>query len=116
MSYDGKKTLCIQRAIEDGYYEVEVDLPCLITVLTEANKPRYMQIKHLVEVFKREVEIWDYAKITPDESKIGLAGSPTKVKKSYTKGAKQAGKMIEPANAEEAAQLIVEKLKERFII
>lgn len=89
-----------------------MDLPCLITVLTEANKPRYMHVNHLVEVFKKEVEIWDFAKIQPDESQIGLAGSPTKVKKSYTKGVKQSGKIVQPANAEEAADLIVEKLKE----
>jgi electron transfer flavoprotein beta subunit len=116
LAYDGKKTLKIQRAIEDGYYELEVDTPCLITVLTEANRPRYMQVKHLVSVFNKEVELWNFDKIQPDESKIGLDGSPTKVKKSEIKSVSAAGKVVEPANAEEAAQIIVEKLQELFII
>ena len=44
-----------------------------------------------------------------------MKGSPTKVVKSFTKGAKAAGKVfaLEP---QESAELIVEKMKEKFII
>ncbi|NIZ46455.1 electron transfer flavoprotein subunit beta/FixA family protein [Entomospira nematocerorum] len=116
LHYDGKQTLQIQRLVEDGYYELEVDFPCLITVLAEANKPRYMHIHNLVDVFSREIEIWDFERIKPDVNQIGLTGSPTKVKKSYTKGVKQSGKIVEAANAEEAAEAIVTKLQELFMI
>ncbi|MDR4044047.1 MAG: electron transfer flavoprotein subunit beta, partial [Alistipes sp.] len=46
---------------------------------------------------------------------LGLNGSPTRVFKSFTKGAKSAGKVFELEPAE-AADLIVEKLQEKFII
>lgn len=116
VEFNGKDTLRVKRAIEDGYYLLEVQTPALLTVLAEANKPRYMHVAGIVEAFDREVEIWDTSKITIAEEKLGLKGSPTKVKKSFTKGAKQAGKLHEPHDAKEAARLIVDKLKEKFII
>ena len=45
----------------------------------------------------------------------GLKASPTQVKKIQTKGGKTAGKVFE-TDAREGARLIVEKLKEKFVI
>jgi electron transfer flavoprotein beta subunit len=112
---DEDKTLTIKRAVEDGYYLLQVKMPCLVTVLTEANKPRYMSVKGIVEAYDTDVEVWDTTNITVDLEKLGLKGSPTKVRKSFTKGAKQAGKVYE-LEPKEAAKLIVEKLKESFVI
>ena len=50
-----------------------------------------------------------------DETNIGLKGSPTRVKKSYTKGVKSAGKVYE-VDAKEGARIIVEALKEKYVI
>ncbi len=115
LEFGKDNVLKIKRAIEDGYYLVEVKAPCLLTVLSEANKPRYMHIRGIVEAFDKEVEIWTVDNITVDETKLGLDGSPTKVKKSFTKGAKQAGKVHE-VEPKVAADIIVDKLKEMFII
>ena len=65
--------------------------------------------------YGKEVEIWDASKIDVDESKLGLNGSPTRVFKSFTKGAKAAGQIYE-VDPQEAVNIIVEKLKEKFII
>lgn len=116
IEFDGVNTLKVKRVIEDGYYLLETTTPALITVLAEANKARYMHVGGIVEAFTREVEIWDTTKVSVDESKLGLKGSPTKVWKSFTKGAKQAGKLHEVNDAKEAARLIVDKLKEKFIV
>ncbi len=109
------KVFKIKRAVEDGYYLLEVKAPCLITVLSEANKPRYMSVGNIVDAFDREVEVWSTEEITVDLEKLGLNGSPTKVRKSFTKGAKQAGKIhdVEPMVA---AELVIDKLKEMFVI
>ena len=105
MQYDEKdNSLTIKRVVEDGYYLVNVQLPALVTVLTEANAPRYMRVKGIVEAFDREIETWTFDNIEINPEIIGLKGSPTKVKKSFTKVAKQ------------AVELIVEKLKEKFVI
>ena len=114
MQYDEKdNSLTIKRVVEDGYYLVNVQLPALVTVLTEANAPRYMRVKGIVEAFDREIETWTFDNIEINPEIIGLKGSPTKVKKSFTKGAKQAGKVFE-LDTKEAVELIVEKLKEKF--
>ena len=116
MKYDeADKSLTIKRVVEDGYYLLKVSTPALVTVLAEANQPRYMRVKGIVEAFDKPITTWGFADIDIDEKIIGLAGSPTKVKKSFTKGAKAAGEVFE-VEAKEAAQMILEKLKEKFVI
>lgn len=109
------ETFTIRKSTEEGYEMLEVTVPCVITVLATANKARYMSVQGIVESYHREVEVWNYGNISVDEQKLGLNGSPTRVFKSFTKGAKVAGKVFEVEPAE-AADLIVEKLKEKFII
>ena len=89
-----------------------LDLPQVTYV---ANKARYMSVRGIVEAYDREVEIWNFNNISVDEAKLGLNGSPTRVWKSFTKGAKAAGKVFEVEPAE-AVDVIIEKLKEKFII
>ena len=109
------KSFIIKRAIEDGYFLLELPTPGLITVLSEATKPRYMNVGAIVDVFERPIETWTSNDIEIDPAKIGLAGSPTKVNKSFTKGVKQPG-VLHEVDAKEAANIILEKLKEKFII
>lgn len=115
LEYDGHKLFTVKKSTEEGYQLVEVEAPCVVTVLATANKPRYMSVRGIVEAYDRQVEVWNYDNIRVDESKLGLNGSPTRVYKSFTKGAKAAGQIyeVEPA---EAADIIIDKLKEKFVI
>ena len=80
------------------------------------NMPRYMSVGGILDAYReKEIIKWSLNDIEIDTANIGLKGSPTKVKKSFTKGAKSAGKVYE-VEPKEAAKLIVEKLKEKFII
>lgn len=109
------RTLHVKKATEEGYQLLEAQLPCLLTVLSSANKPRYMSVQGIMETFDREIVRWGFEDVEVDETKIGLKGSPTRVAKSFTKGAKALGQLHE-VDAEEAAEIIVQKLKEKFII
>ena len=113
--FDGKKTLTVNKETEEGYQILQVDTPCVLTVLASAYSPRYMTVAGIVDAFEHEVEIWSADKIDVDEAKLGMKGSPTKVFKSFTKGTKQAGEQYE-VDAEEAVGIIISKLKEKFII
>lgn len=115
LKYDGSKSFTIKKSTEEGYQMVLVNAPCIITVLATANKARYMSVPGIVGAYSREVEVWNYSNITVDEQKLGLNGSPTRVFKSFTKGAKSAGKVFE-VDPSEAADIIISKLKEKFII
>jgi Electron transfer flavoprotein, beta subunit len=68
-----------------------------------------------MEAFDKEIECWGFDQITVDEKKIGLAGSPTRVAKSFAKGLKDAGQTFE-VEPNEAVELIINKLKEKYII
>lgn len=108
--------IIVKRIFEDGYHRIHAKFPCLITTLKELNEPRYMRVSGIYDAFRtQEVEIWNVSNITVDPANLGLKGSPTKVKKSFTKGAKSAGKLFQ-VDHKEAAQIIVEKLKEKFIL
>ena len=115
LKYDGKKTFTVKRSVEEGYQILEVDSPCLVTVLSTANKARYMTVKGIVEAFDKQVEVWGFENIDVEEAKLGLKGSPTKVKKAFTKGVKSAGEIYE-VDAEDSVGIIISKLKEKFII
>lgn len=108
-------TFTIKKALEDGYQILEVDSPCLVTVLNSANFPRYMSVKGIMDAFDKEIEVWGVDKIDIDEEKLGLKGSPTKVKKAFTKGIKASGEVYQ-VETQEAIGIIISKLKEKFII
>ena len=111
----GGKTLRVNKETEEGMQILEAQMPCLLTVLSSAVKPRYMSAPGIVQAYNKQVEVWGADKIDVDESKLGLKGSPTKVLKAFTKGLKAPGEIFE-VDAEEAVGLIVSRLKEKFII
>ena len=112
----GDNAIIVKRAFEDGYHKIKVKTPCLITTLKEMNESRYMKISGIYDAYKEDkVEIWSVNDIEVDHSNLGLKGSPTKVKKSFTKGVKTAGKVFD-VEPKEAAKIIIDKLKEKYII
>ena len=115
LTFDGNKTFTVKKSMEDGYQMVQVDTPCVFTALASGVKPRYMSVRGIVEAYNHPIETWTYNDITVDDQKIGLNGSPTRVFKSFTKGVKAAGHIYEVDPAE-AVDIIISKLKEKFII
>lgn len=114
-----ESTLRIQRQFEDRYHIIEVKTPCLITALAELAQPRYMSVGGVVDAYDtKEVKVWGFAEIEDvvDPANLGLKGSPTKVKKSFTKQAKGAGTVLKDLSADEAVDAIVAKLQEKYII
>lgn len=111
---DGKGHLKVRKVTEEGHQVVEVSLPCVLTAVTPVKEARYMTVRGIVEAYDHEVKLWNADNISVDESKLGLKGSPTKVMKSFTKGKKAAGEVHE-LTPEEAVDLIVEKLQEKFL-
>ncbi len=115
LKYDGNRKLTVKKSTEEGYQILEVETPCLLTVLSSVNKARYMSVRGIVEAFGKDIDIWGFDNITVDEKKLGLGGSPTRVAKSFTRGAKVAGQVYE-VEPNEAVEIIINKLKEKFII
>lgn len=92
-------------------------MPALLTALSEMNEPRYMTVRGVYSAYKKEIKVWglEDLKDTVDTANIGLKGSPTKVRKSFTKQAKGAGEKYN-LSEDEAVALIVKKLAEKHLI
>jgi electron transfer flavoprotein beta subunit len=109
-------SLIVNRAFEDGYAVLKSKMPLLITTLKEMNTPRYMRVSGIYDSFNEEnIQTWNLNDIEVCLDDIGLKGSPTKVKKSFTKGAKSAGK-IHDVDEKQGASIILNALEEKFII
>jgi electron transfer flavoprotein beta subunit len=108
--------LKVRKAWEDGYEDIEVKTPVLLTAIQELNEPRYMNIKNIFDMYQnKEIKVWNADYIEADKALLGLKGSPTKVKKSMTKEPKGQGELVQ-LPAKEAAQFVVSKLKEKHFI
>lgn len=114
LDWDGK-TFTMRRATEQGHQTVQVDPPCLVTALRTGAKPRYMSVRGIVEAYDKPVETWGFADIDVDPDRIGLAGSPTRVFKSFSKGLKAPGQLHE-LEPQQAVELIMDTLKQKHII
>ena len=109
-------SVIVKRQYEDRYHIVKAKMPCLITALTELNKPRYMTPGGIFDAYReKEVKVWGLKDITVDQANIGLKGSPTRVFQTFTKSLKAAGTVVQ-LDPEESANYMIEKLKEKFII
>lgn len=109
--------LIVTREFEDRVHIIEAPMPVLLTTLSEINSPRYMTIGGIFRAYQKSVEVWGLNDIqdTVDVANIGLKGSPTKVKKSFTKQAKPAGEKFD-VDADEAIGIIMDRLISKHII
>ena len=107
----------VKRQFEDRYQLLKVKTPCLVTALSELAQPRYMTVSGIVNAYNKEVRVLTFEDVknnlNPDF--IGLKGSPTNVKQSFTKQVKGAGTVIN-VSADEAVKTIMDKLIEKHII
>ena len=113
---DGDSVI-VKRQYEDRYHELKAKMPCLITALSELNEPRYMTPGGIFDACDKEVTVWGRADLKDvDDSDLGLKGSPTKVKKSFTPPQKQGGVVVKEDSPEASAQKLFELLNSAHIV
>lgn len=103
------QSITVTKQMEDYNYVIECALPCLITTLADTNKPRYKNVTDLWDSFDKEINILTNNELNIDLKVIGLKGSPTRVKKTFTKPItkKTQKQKLEP---KEAAKVIIDAL------
>jgi electron transfer flavoprotein beta subunit len=110
-------SVIVERQYEDRYHVLKAKMPCLITALAELNEPRYMTPGGIFDAYKKEITVWGRKDLKDvDDSDLGLAGSPTKIAKASDKVRKGAGIKVDNLGAAEAADYVVNTLKEKFVI
>jgi electron transfer flavoprotein beta subunit len=69
-----------RRALPGGYEELQTPLPCVVSVRTASNEPRFMDYRIKQQVMhEAPITIWSAEDLAADEAMIGLQGSPTVV-------------------------------------
>ena len=116
MEIEGDKVIA-KRQVEEGVEVIEARLPVLCTATKETNKPRYATIRGKLESLKAEIPelTLEDMKDIIDTTKIGLKGSPTKVKATFTPKRTATGVRIEGGPQKMAASLL-DCLKESKVL
>ena len=112
------ESVIVKRQYEDQAHMLKVQMPCLVTALTELAEPRYMHVGGIVDAYNSEITVWGFEDLKNDLNPewIGLKGSPTNVFQSFGKQPKAAGTVLDGLSTEEAVEAIMAKLIERHII
>jgi len=106
---DGKIT--VGREIEGGNQEMnEIDLPCVLSIQTGINEPRYVGIRGIRKVAKVEIPVKSASDLGIDADSVGDAGAKTKRVDYFVPDLGDGAEMLEGSTDEIIAQLI-EKLK-----
>ena len=103
--------IIVNREHDEGYEVIEAKLPVVCTVVKSINEPRYATIKSKIKSNKAVIEELTAADLPElDQTKIGLKGSPTRVKKSFTPPRKESGIRIQEETGSESAVKLCEML------
>jgi len=114
-----EKSVVVRRMVEDGYEKLEIDLPCLLTVVKEIASPRMPTLRGKQRARKIEIPVWGPVEVGADPACLGLKGSPTRVvridsPKIIRQGDIRAPK--DPAGMEKAVDDLVAFLEKRDLI
>ena len=113
---EGDKVIA-RRQVEEGIELVETTFPLLCTATKESNKPRYATIRRKIASLKANIPEITLADLPgADPSKMGLKGSPTKVKATFTPKRSANGVFIQENSPKETAAVLLQKLTDAKIL
>lgn len=113
---DGGRLLA-RAKFEDRHEIIEASLPAVITVVREINRPRYPTVAGRLHAREVQVTVWNNEVLKLAPSSIGLAGSPTWVKRIFAPPRKE-GEVVDGRGdlKDEAVKGILRKLGEWKIL
>ena len=107
-----------KRAHEMGYEVLESQLPCLLAVTKDINKPRRGTVRGKIAAKRAKVE-WISADMLGDaldRTRIGLKGSPTNVRSAHPPKMRTRGEDVTGKDAKESVANLMAKLTENNLI
>ncbi len=103
--------LKVGREIEGGNQEMnEIALPCVLSIQTGINEPRYVGIRGIRKVASVDIPIWGVADLGLDASSVGDAGAGVK-RVDYFLPELGEGAQILDGSGEEIAEKLIDFLK-----
>lgn len=110
LKVEGSRVIA-RRQVEEGIEVIETSFPVLCTATKESNKPRYATVKRKIASLRAEIPEITLADLpSADTTKMGLKGSPTKVKATFTPQRTANGVTIDGNTPQEIAGSLIDKL------
>jgi electron transfer flavoprotein beta subunit len=107
---DGKK-LKVGREIEGGNKEMhEIDLPCVLSIQTGINEPRYVGMRGIRQVASLEIPTYGAGDLGIDASSVGEAGAKVKRDDYFVPAAGKGAEILQGSD-EEIIDKLVELMK-----
>lgn len=99
--------IIVKRRLENGVERLACQLPALVTVIKELNRPRYAHMERLITACtdKADILVWNAADIGVNTCDVGLEGSNTHVIKTFTPNFKRQKEILEGSRQEVVAEL-----------
>jgi electron transfer flavoprotein beta subunit len=95
---------------------IEVKLPALITVTKDINKPRYKTMNGVLRAFRdKEIVTWTMVDLDVNPMRIGLNGSPTRVRRTFSPVHNREGLIIDKSVEELAEEMVDFLLEKNFL-
>ena len=86
---------------------IEVKTPALITVTSRINQPRFKTMNGVLRAFRdKEIITWTKEDLTLNPMRIGINGSPTWVRKTFTPSHNREGLVTEKRSTELAGDIL----------
>jgi len=111
--------LYVRRLVEEGYQELSVPFPCLISVVKEIASPRLPTLNGKIKSMSVNYQTFSTENTEFNESYLGLKGSPTKVVNIYTPKIARSGKSItvtDDISLDQACDAIIELLENNGVL
>ncbi|RLC22428.1 MAG: electron transfer flavoprotein subunit beta [Deltaproteobacteria bacterium] len=107
----GDGNITVGREIEGGNQEMnEMDLPCVLSIQTGINEPRYVGIRGIRKVAKLDIPVKGTSDLGVDADSVGEAGAKTKRLDYFVPDMGDGAEMLE-GSTDEIIEKLIEKLK-----
>ena len=103
--------LKVGREIEGGNQEMnEIALPCVLSIQTGINEPRYVGIRGIRKVASVDIPVWGASDLSIDPASVGESGAKVKRIDYFVPELGEGAEILEGSN-EEVAEKLIDLLK-----
>ena len=108
--------MLVQRVLADGFENVKLPLPAVVTVSNEIGDPRYPKLKQIMEAARKTVTRWSAEDLGLDPSTVGAAGARLTLERLFIPELGGEVELMEGDSPAEQAQQLATTLRDAKIL
>lgn len=104
-----------ERETDEGLFEIEASLPCIVSVNEKINEPRFPSFKGIMAAKKKPLDTWSLSDIGVDAGEVGLASAWTAVESTEARPPRTQGEIVKDEDGSGATALVGFLASKKFI-